>query len=220
MLSKHSQPLRIFRVASNFLPWPGSLRVKGFTNIPCRIWIASMKSAEFPPFKMCQAVRSDLKMKGHGNSALWRSPLSQGTGVPAEAWDFAWPSTFFPPSDDPQSSKRSCWVEFLNRIGAYNSSSRTTRALPLPAPSAAWGWPHRLPPPPAMHLKSEYILCIVSIYVLSADHHNKSKVDTVPFSLIICHIFNTCYVLDAALKETMCLVLILSTTKRGRNCEA
>lgn len=37
------------------------------------------------------------------------------------------------------------------------------------------------------------------IYVLFADHYNKSKVDAIPFSFIACHMFNTGYALDTAL---------------------
>lgn len=55
------------------------------------------------------------------------------------------------------------------------------------------------------------IVCRVS--PLTADHHTKSEVDAVPFSLIIGHVFHTGYVPDTELTQTMCLVLILQPNK-------
>lgn len=52
---------------------------------------------------------------------------------------------------------------------------------------------------------------------LTTNHQNKWKVDAVPFSFIICHVFHTGYVPDTALKQTLCLVLILPTNKQGGN---
>lgn len=57
------------------------------------------------------------------------------------------------------------------------------------------------------------IVCRVS--PLTADHHTKSEVDAVPFSLIICHVFHTGYVPDTELTQIMCLVLILQPNKVG-----
>lgn len=43
-----AKPLRIITIVRNFLTWPGSLTVTGLTNITCRIWIYTTKSAENP----------------------------------------------------------------------------------------------------------------------------------------------------------------------------